>query len=70
MKLVDLDTKITALLWDDEHEEETEREMTIGDFLDEFTVEGLLEIPLYIQKDGELYVGSTVQEANDEEIQH
>lgn len=47
MKLVDIDTKITALLWDDEHEEETTREMTIGDFLDEFTVEGLLEIPLY-----------------------
>lgn len=47
MKLVNIDTKITALLWDDEHEEETEREMTIGDFLDEFTVEGLLEIPLY-----------------------
>jgi len=49
MKLVDLNTKITALLWDDEHEEEIEREMTIGDFLDEFTVEGLWEIPLYIQ---------------------
>lgn len=49
MKLVDLNTKITALLWDDEHDEEIEREMTIGDFLDEFTVEGLWEIPLYIQ---------------------
>lgn len=54
MKLVNLDTKITALLWDDEHEEETEREMTIGEFIDEFTVEGLWEIPLYIQKDGEV----------------
>jgi len=49
MKLVDLNTKITARLWDDEHNEEIEREMTIGDFLDEFTVEGLWEIPLYIQ---------------------
>ena len=28
MKLVDIDTKITALLWDDEHEEETERPQT------------------------------------------
>ena len=26
MKLVDIDTKITALLWDDEHEEYTEQE--------------------------------------------
>ena len=48
MKLVDIDTKITALLWDDEHEQETEREMTVGEFLDEFTAEGLLEIPLYV----------------------
>lgn len=47
MKLVDIETKITAILWDDEHEEETEREMTVGEFLDEFTAEGLLEIPLY-----------------------
>lgn len=47
MKLVDIDTKITALLFDDEHEETVEREMTIGDFLDEFTAEGLFEIPLY-----------------------
>lgn len=47
MKLVDIDTKITALLWDDEHDEEVSREMTIGDFLDEFTVDGLFEIPIY-----------------------
>ena len=53
MKLVDIETKITALLWDDEHEEQNEMEMTIGDFLDEFTVEGLLEIPLHIQEEGE-----------------
>lgn len=46
MKLVDIDARITALLWDDEHEEETTREMTIGAFLDEFSVEGLLEIPI------------------------
>ena len=48
MKLVDIETKITAILWDDEHEEEMEREMTVGEFLDEFTSEGLLEIPLYV----------------------
>ena len=55
MKLVDIDTRITALLWDDEHEEETTREMTIGAFLDEFTVEGLLEIPiLFIPPHGRL----------------
>lgn len=48
MKLVDIETKITAILWDDEHEQETEREMTVGEFLDEFTAEGLLEIPLYV----------------------
>ena len=47
MKLVDIETKITALLYDDEHEETIEREMTVGDFLDEFTAEGLFEIPLY-----------------------
>lgn len=47
MKFVDLNTKITALLFDAEHEEEVEREMTIGEFLDEFTVESLLEIPIY-----------------------
>lgn len=47
MKLVDIETKITALLYDEEHEETVEREMTVGEFLDEFTVESLLEIPLY-----------------------
>ena len=51
MKLIDIDTKITALLWDDETEEQVEREMTVGDFVDAFTVEGLWEIPLYIQPD-------------------
>ena len=49
MKLVDIDTKIHAFLWDEEHEEEVEREMTVGDFLDEFTVEGLFEIPFYVK---------------------
>ena len=47
MKLVDIDTKVTVLLWDDEHEEEVEREMTVGEMIDEFTVESLLEVPLY-----------------------
>lgn len=46
MKLVNIDTKITAMLWDEEGEE-TEAEMTVGEFLDLYTVEGLLEIPLY-----------------------
>lgn len=48
MKLVDIETKVTAILWDDEREEEVEREMTVGELLDEFTVESLLEIPLYV----------------------
>ena len=50
MKLVDIETKITALLYDDEHEETIEREMTVGDFLDEFTAEGLFEIQLYFSE--------------------
>lgn len=48
MKLVDLDTKVTALLYSDEKEETVEVEMTVGEFLDEYTVEGLLETPLVI----------------------
>lgn len=48
MKLVDIETKVTAILWDDEHEETVEREMSVGDILDEFTVEGLWEIPLFV----------------------
>lgn len=47
MKFVDIDTKVTVLLWDDEHEEEVTREMTVGEMIDEFTVESLLEVPLY-----------------------
>ena len=46
MKLIDIDTKITALLRDEDGED-TEEEMTIGEFLNLYTVEGLLEIPLY-----------------------
>lgn len=48
MKLVNIETKVTAILWDDEREEEVEREMTVGELLDEFTAESLLEIPLYV----------------------
>jgi hypothetical protein len=48
MKLVDLDTKVTALLYSDEKEETVEVEMTVGEFLDEYTVDGLLETPIVI----------------------
>lgn len=40
MRLIDADTKITALLYDEEHEETIRVEMTIADFLDSHTEEG------------------------------
>ena len=40
MRLIDADTKITALLYDEEHEETNSVEMTIADFLDSHTEEG------------------------------
>ena len=40
MRLIDADTKITALLYDEEHEETKRVEMTIADFLDSHTEEG------------------------------
>ena len=40
MKLIDADAKITALLYDEEHEETKRVEMTIADFLDSHTEEG------------------------------
>jgi len=39
-RLIDADAKITALLYDDEHEETKRVEMTIADFLDSHTEEG------------------------------
>ncbi len=40
MRLIDADAKITALLYDEEHEETNSVEMTIADFLDSHTEEG------------------------------
>ena len=40
MRLIDADAKITALLYDEEHEETKRVEMTIADFLDSHTEEG------------------------------
>ncbi len=40
MRLIDADAKITALLYDEEHEETKRAEMTIADFLDSHTEEG------------------------------
>lgn len=40
MRMIDADTKITALLYDEEHEETNSVEMTIADFLDSHTEEG------------------------------
>ena len=42
MKLVDLDTKITVQLYDNEREEVIDREMSVGEYIDSFSVEGLL----------------------------
>ena len=39
-RLIDADAKITALLYDEEHEETKEVKMSIADFLDSHTVEG------------------------------
>ena len=47
MKLVDLDTKITVQLYDDEREEVVEREMSVGEYIDSFSVEGLLQTPIF-----------------------
>lgn len=40
MRMIDGDTKITALLYNDEHEETERVEMSIADFLDGHTEEG------------------------------
>ena len=40
MSRIDADAKITALLYDEEHEETNRVEMTIADFLDSHTEEG------------------------------
>lgn len=40
MRLIDADTKITALLYNDEHEETERVEMSIANFLDGHTEEG------------------------------
>lgn len=40
MRLIDADAKVTALLYDEEHEETKRSEMTIADFLDSHTEEG------------------------------
>lgn len=40
MRRIDADAKITALLYDEEHEETNRVEMTIADFLDSYTEEG------------------------------
>lgn len=40
MRRIDADAKITALLYDEEHEETNRVEMTIADFLDSHTEEG------------------------------
>lgn len=40
MRLIDADAIITALIYDEEHEETQEIKMSIADFLDSHTVEG------------------------------
>lgn len=40
MKLIDVDAKITAILYDEEHEETNHKIMTVEDFLDGYTEEG------------------------------
>ena len=40
MRLIDADTKITALLYNEEREETEHVEMTIADYIDDGTVEG------------------------------
>lgn len=40
MRLIDADANITALIYDEEHEETNEVKMTIADFLDGHTEEG------------------------------
>lgn len=40
MRLIDADAIITALLYDEEHEETQEAKMSIADFLDSHTIEG------------------------------
>ena len=40
MRLIDADAIITALIYDEEHEETQEVKMSIADFIDSHTVEG------------------------------
>lgn len=40
MRLIDADAKITAILYDDEHEETCEQKMSVADYIDSYTNEG------------------------------
>lgn len=58
--LIDADTIITALIYDEEHEETQEVKMSIADFLDSHTVEGCP------QNGGWISVKDRLPETNDE----
>ena len=55
MTLIDGDRIITAKLYDDEHEEFTEKKMSIIDCLNAYTDEGVTEADVIIfEKEGDL----------------
>ena len=49
MKLIDGDRIITAQLYDDEHEEYTEKKMSIIDYINAYTDEGVTETDVVAQ---------------------
>ena len=60
MRLINADAIITALLYDEEHEETKEVKMSIADFLDSHTIEG------FQQNGGWISVKDKLPETNDD----
>lgn len=54
MTLIDGDRIITAQLYDDEHEEFTEKKMSIIDYINAYTDEGVATEDIVEQTDGDL----------------
>lgn len=50
MTLIDGDRIITAQLYDDEHEEFTEKKMSIIDYINTYTDEGVIEADVVLDK--------------------
>lgn len=64
MTLIDGDRIITAQLYDDEHEEFTEKKMSIIDYINAYTDEGVTTADVVEQTDGDLISRQTANKIN------